>query len=142
MNRSEQHPDSVRLDQLRAGLLDDQPQQKAELEQHLQHCERCRHGYNWPADLRSVPGELDSRLDEFRRQALSAPPVRRIRPLIPLAAAAALALVAVALVNLQPGPQYDSPQIATSGQAVPDLYEELDFYLWLADHKGSADSST
>ena len=142
MNRSEQHPDSILLDQLRAGLLDDDPRQKAELEQHLQRCERCRHAYNWPGNLGSAMPELDSRLDDLRRRALTAQPARRLRALVPLAAAAALALVAVALVNLQPEPRNDGPQIANNSQAAPDLYEDLDFYLWLADHKGSGDSST
>ncbi len=142
MNRSEQHPDSTLLDQLRAGLLDDRPQQKAEIEQHLQHCEQCRRTYDFPAGLLATPPALDSRLDALRRQALAARPIRRLRPLVPLAAAAALALVAVALVNLQPGSQNDNPQIATSNQAVPDLYEDLDFYLWLADHRDARDSST
>ena len=142
MNRSEQHPDNVLLDQLRAGLLDGDPRQKSELEQHLQRCERCRHTYDWPASLRSAMPELDSRLDDLRRRALTAQPARRLRALVPLAAAAALALVAVALVNLQPEPQKNGPQMANNAQATPDLYEDLDFYLWLADHKGSGDSST
>ena len=61
MNRSEQHPDSILLDQLRAGLLDGDPRQKSELEQHLQHCERCRRAYDWPGNLGSAMPELDSR---------------------------------------------------------------------------------
>jgi hypothetical protein len=43
--------------------------------------------------------------------------------------------------QLQP-PESDKPQVAASKQSVPDLYEDLDFYLWLADHKGTGDSST
>lgn len=144
MNRSELHPDSTLLDQLRAGLLDDMPRQKAEIEQHLQQCRYCRRAYDWPASLRAASSGVDSRLDKLRHQALAPRPARRrSRPWLPLAAAAALAVVAVALVNLlQPESPNDSPRIATNSQTVPDLYEELDFYLWLADHKGSGDSST
>jgi ferric-dicitrate binding protein FerR (iron transport regulator) len=143
MNRSEQHPESALLDQLRAGLLDDKPEQRAELQKHLQYCEQCRHVYEWPTRLRQAIPAMDSRLDELRTRALTAPSVRRFRPLVPLAAAAALAVVAIALVNLQPDTPNDTPQVAASSPAtVPDLYEDLDFYLWLADHKASSDSST
>ena len=53
-----------------------------------------------------------------------------------------MALVTVALFSLLPGPGSDSPHVAASSQSVPDLYEDLDFYLWLADHKAPGDSST
>ncbi len=142
MNRSEQHPDSVALDRLRAGLLDDDPSQKNTIEQHLRQCERCRRAYEWPNGLRNVTTELDERLDQLRHQALGTPPAHRPRRWLPLAAAAALALMAVGLFELVQPPETDNPQVAASKQSVPDLYEDLDFYLWLADHKGTGDSST
>jgi len=142
MNRSERHPDSVLLDRLRAGLLDDAPEQKARLQQHLQQCPQCRHSYNRTANLLPATPGLNRRLDDLRHQALAVPPAGRHRWQLSLAAAAALALLAVTLVNLQPGEQNTNPQIATRSQATPDLYEDLDFYLWLANHKGTGNSST
>jgi hypothetical protein len=142
MNRSEQHPHSVLLDRLRAGLLDDDPLQKAALEQHLQQCVGCRRAYDWPAGLRIAATEVDRQLDHLRRQVLAAPPANRSRHWLPLAVAAAVALVTVALFQLLPAPDSGKPQVAASSQNVPDLYEDLDFYLWLADHKNTSDSST
>jgi len=139
MNSFEQHPDTELLDRLRAGLFDDEPQQRTRLEQHLQQCTDCRRAYDWPASLKSaVP---DAELDALRKQALAKPAHRGYR-LVALAAAAALAVAAVGLVSLLPSPQAPAPRVATSRQNVPDLYEDLDFYLWLADHKGSGDSAT
>lgn len=142
MNRSEQHPDSVVLDRLRAGLLDDDPQQKAALQQHLRQCAHCHRAYDWPASLRGVATELDARLDQLRHRALATTPADRSHRWLPLAVAATLALVAVGLFRLQPAPETSPPQVTASKQNVPDLYEDLDFYLWLADHKGTGDSST
>jgi ferric-dicitrate binding protein FerR (iron transport regulator) len=142
MNRTEQHPDSLQLDRLRAGLLDDEPREKTTLEQHLQHCERCRHAYDWPAGLRVTATAADQRLDRLRREVMATPSSRPPRRWAPLAAAAALALLAVSLYQLVPAPDSGAPQVAASSPAGPDLYEDLDFYLWLADHKSSGDSST
>jgi len=142
MNKSEQHPDSVVLDQLRAGLLDDASLQKKDIEQHLQHCDRCRRVYAWPDSLHAARPELDGRLDALRATATATRPIRRLRRFVPLAAAAALALLAVALINLQPAPKNAGPRVADRGQTEPDLYEDLDFYLWLAEHRRSGDSST
>jgi hypothetical protein len=141
MNRSEQHPDSILLDRLRAGLLDDDPLKKAAVDQHLQQCDGCRRAYDWPAGLRSAAADVDEQLNQLRRRALAAP-ANRSRRWLPVAAAAALALVAVALFHLLPTPDTGEPRVAASSQAVPDLYEDLDFYLWLADHKSTSDSST
>ncbi len=142
MNGSERHPDSLALDRLRAGLLDGEPVQKAALEQHLRQCGSCRRAYDWPARLRTAATAMDERLDRLRRQALATPPAHRSRHWLPLAAGAALAVATVGLFQLVSPPETDRPQVATSTQSVPDLYEDLDFYLWLADHKGTGDSST
>jgi ferric-dicitrate binding protein FerR (iron transport regulator) len=147
MNGFEQHPDTELLDRLRAGLFDDNPQQRTRLEQHLRECADCRRAYDWPGSLRST-ALPDAQLDALRKRALAVPAARRRYRLAPLAAVAALALAAVGLVSLLPSPQAPAPQLAVQEQAapVPDLYEDLDFYLWLADHKGnpqgSGDSST
>ena len=141
MNSFEQHPDSELLDRLRAGLVDDK-RQRAELETHLAGCESCRRRYEWPAQLTADTTAVDRQLDQLRQRALEAPATRRPHRLLPLAAAAAIALVAVALFNLLP--ETDSPpaQLAENGSDIPDVYEDLDFYLWLADHKATDDPST
>ena len=147
MNRHNLHPDTELLDQLRAGLLDDDPVEKAELEAHRADCKSCRQGYDWSGGLR--PGALavpdpSARLDQARRRALqSAGHGRRLRRLIPVAVAASVALVAVLLVKPALEPDAGNNQLARSENGeVPELYEELDFYLWLADHKGEKDSRT
>lgn len=143
MNSFEQHPDTELLDRLRAGLFDDQPQLRTRLEQHLQHCADCRRAYDWPAGLQGSGASPDAQLDALRKQALARPAHRGHR-LLPLAAAAVLGLAAVGLISYLPSPDAPpAPQIAVSEQnKVPELYEDLDFYLWLADHKGTDDSST
>jgi hypothetical protein len=144
MNSFEQHPDSELLDRLRAGLFDDQPQLRARLEQHLQQCPECRRAHNWPGNLLDSGTLPDAQLDTLRRQALAHPAAHWQHRLLPFAAAAALALAAVGLISYLPSPDSPpAPQVAVSEQGnVPELYEDLDFYLWLADHKGSDDSST
>jgi hypothetical protein len=146
MRGPDQHPDTELLDQLRAGLLDENPSQKAELEGHIQLCERCRQSYDWPGALRSDDTQIQpliGQLDEARRQALRASKKTTLRRFAPLAAAAAIALVAVLVVKPLQSPDTDETQLAgTTAGTIPDVYEDLDFYLWLADHKASADSST
>lgn len=141
MNRPDTHPASELLDKLRAGLLDDTPEKTA-IEAHLAHCSDCQRHYDLPSLMQTSNAGVDQKLDQMRRQALAAPRVSRTRRLAPLAAAAALALVAVALFNLIPIAENDPAQIAGNSSEVPALYEDLDFYLWLADHKDPGDSST
>lgn len=146
MNMHETHPDSEQLDSLRAGLLDDDPPLKASIEAHLDTCESCRKRYDWSGHLR--PGGLlidpaGEQLNLLRHQALKATPTRQ--RLLPFAVAAALALVTVVLVK--PSPQDSQPdtrlaQTSMDTEAIPVLYEDLDFYLWLTDRKENADSST
>ncbi len=144
MNRHDTHPDSEQLDSLRAGLLDNDPELKAGIETHLGSCTACRKHYDLAGHL--LPGELpvdtpSAQLDRIRQQALHARPSRH--RLLPFAVAAALALVAVLLVkpSLQDDPP-DTRMAQTAQETTPVLYEDLDFYLWLADHKGNSDSST
>ncbi len=141
MNGFEQHPHPEVLDRLRAGMFDDDPQQRLLLEQHLSHCPACREAFSWPDQLGTF-GEIDERqLDRLRHEALRAraPASRRW---LPAAAAAAVLLAVFALANLGHSPPPPAPRVAASDATVPDLYEDLDFYLWLADHKGKRDSST
>ncbi len=90
---------------------------------------------------------LDSRLDKARERALRVPARSSLaRFAAPLATAAAVALLAVILV--EPVQHQETPSesrlVNNAGTGdVPELYEELDFYLWLADHKANTgDSAT
>jgi ferric-dicitrate binding protein FerR (iron transport regulator) len=142
MNRDNRHPNDELLDRLRAGLLDDSPEQQHDLETHIAHCPRCRQRYDLPHALAAVAiREPALRLDAARRQALQAPRRSAMRRLAPLAAAAAAAVVAVLLV--QPLQQHEEPDTRVAQREtreIPELYEDLDFYLWLADHKQDKDS--
>ena len=146
MSRDNLHPQTELLDQLRAGLLDDAPARKAELEAHLQECPRCRRQYDWEATLQAgklaIPHPA-RRLEQARQQALRAASVRHLPRLVPFAVAAAVALIAVLLIKPALDPEPEQARLADSSAGeVPELYEELDFYLWLADHKGDKDSRT
>ena len=82
-------------------------------------------------------------LDQARHQALLARKKTALRRFAPLAAAAAIALVAVLVVKPLQSPDTGDTRLAgTTPDAVPEIYEDLDFYLWLTDHKASPDSST
>ena len=146
MNRANLHPDSELLDQLRAGLLDHDPGQKTELEAHLAHCQRCQQRYDWDGTLQvgALPvADVGERLDRARRQALQVTGPGLARRFVPFAVATAVALVAVLLVKPALEPDPDEARLAgTDTKQVPELYEELDFYLWLADHKEDKDSRT
>jgi predicted anti-sigma-YlaC factor YlaD len=146
MNRPDQHPDSDLLDQLRAGLLDHDASRKAEVEAHLSQCGNCRQRYDWPTALRvdeEQSRDLDGRLNLARRRALASTKKPALRRFAPLAAAAAIALIAVLAVRPLQSPDEQQTRVAgTTPAAVPEVYEDLDFYLWLADHKATPDSST
>ena len=141
---SQQHPDSELLDRLRAGLLDDQPGQKADLEQHLAKCDSCRaHTRIWqqldPDALGPQLGDnLADNLQAARKRALASATQRRQWNLAPYATAALLLLaVTVGLWTTQPGIDTTSQMTAQTTRSVPDIHEDLDFYLWLANQNGS-----
>ena len=146
MNRHSQHPDTELLDRLRAGLLDDYPVQKGEVEAHLQGCEQCRQRCDWETKLQAAAlqfPQLDERLQHARQRALHSPRRKALQRFVPLAAAAAVALVAVVVVNpLRQETPSETQVASTDKNEVPEVVEELDFYLWLADHKHIQDSST
>ena len=149
---NQQHPDSETLDRLRAGLLDDSPEEKAAVEAHLASCERCRsYSDTWQ---QLGPDALGPRMDELalgkalqnaRRQALTqgSGSHARHRRLLPYAAAASLVLaVTVGLWTIQPGIDTNE-KVVDSSQTVPDIYEDLDFYLWLANqHENETDNGS
>ncbi|MGD8312960.1 MAG: hypothetical protein PVJ66_10225 [Gammaproteobacteria bacterium] len=140
---NQHHPDPELLDRLRAGLLDELPEQKARIEAHLAGCGACRSRLDtWrqlgPGALgpQLEPTALRSDLQLARHRALEAAGSGSGWSLVPYATAALLLIaVSVGLWSLQPD-QTTPPQLAAQhGQEVPELYEDLDFYLWLADQE-------
>lgn len=143
---NQQHPDLEQLDRLRAGLLDQLPQEKARLEAHLTDCGACRAQYSSWAQL--APGALGPRLEPAalgqdlraaRARALTRGRSLPQRHAFAPYATAALLLLAVT-VGIWTGHNWlqPEPQLGTQASAeVPDLYEDLDFYLWLADQNES-----
>ncbi len=149
MNSNIKHPDIDLVDKLRAGLLDDQPGLADTLRRHLMDCATCRRLGDWTWITRLLDAAhppLDARLAGIRREALSKGGTRRPHRVTagPLAVAASLAAVFVLAVVLMP-PHARTPGGSQARQAVaepPDLYENIDFYLWLADHHDNAGESS
>lgn len=139
----QQHPDTDTLDRYRAGLLDDSPREKASLEQHLATCDSCRTSIDaWrqldPGALGPdmAPERLAGDLRRAREHALSAPRRRHLPKLVPYATAAALLVaVTVGVWTRQPGIDTTTSVTAELAQPVPDIYEDIDFYLWLASQE-------
>jgi predicted anti-sigma-YlaC factor YlaD len=139
------HPDPEQLDRLRAGLLDEHPDEKAALKQHLDACSTCRaQNAGWAhlgtaqLDAHLPTDALRRDLQQARRVALAGRRHSRARSFAPYATAAALLVaVTIGLWTMQPGDQSRPLQTAQSIEAIPDTYEDLDFYLWLANQKDS-----
>jgi hypothetical protein len=141
------HPDTELLDRLRAGLLDDNVDARRRLERHLDACPRCRdrlHAWEHlgPGTLGAWPvadSRLSSGLSQARRHAMTAGRRRRIHR-YPLLATAAMLLIAlsVGLWGLR-HESMDTPRMtARTTEGIPDLYEDLDFYLWMANQGDDA----
>jgi anti-sigma factor RsiW len=134
------HPDLEQLDMLRAGLLDDAPDEKTIIERHLAECAACRaQSGQWQrlaAIMENLPQEetLRDDLQRARQTALAAKPaLPRWSSAIPYAAAAMLLLAVSTGILTLPTGQVTSPAITTqTAQSIPDTYEDLDFYLWLS----------
>jgi anti-sigma factor RsiW len=137
---SQPHPDLELLDLLRAGLLDDTPDEKAALESHLAGCPACRAQAGYWRNLVSLMesprqhAALQEQLSRARQAALAARPGALNRSLVPYAVAAALlAAVTLGILGLPTG-EVPAPSATTqTAQVIPDTYEDLDFYLWLAN---------
>jgi anti-sigma factor RsiW len=135
------HPDTEFLDRLRAGLLDESSAERDALEKHLAGCAQCRASLDSWRQLGpdALGTELDSRvvgagLRQARRHALAAGERRHAGAYSALAAAAMLLLAITAgLWTWQPGLDGALQMTAHNGDAVPDLYEDLDFYLWMTN---------
>lgn len=155
-----QHPDSDELDQLRAGLLNDEPARRQALLDHLSGCGNCRDSHG-VADR--VCASLDEQLESpavagalraRRRSALAGQGTAipgRVPRLALIGATLSLLLGIGIFFALEgdaptyrdaqwgpadhaPDPAAASPQLA-SQEAIPDVYSDLDFYLWLAHER-------
>lgn len=152
------HPDTEQLDRLRCGLLDDEPQLKILLDEHIAACPDCMARFSGWNQLHQMAGktgvtdqQLKRKLGSARQTALAASPSTRPHRLIPLAAAAALlTALSAGLLTLQYNDsgfiqENDDTLAVQTGNDIPDVYEDLDFYLWLATQKengGATDGNT
>ncbi|MEE8429168.1 MAG: hypothetical protein V3S33_06670 [Gammaproteobacteria bacterium] len=148
MANTSQHPTPEQLDRLRAGLLDEEMDTATILEAHIPNCPECQdylRGWTRMQELaQSSEGNqalLASRLREAREAALStAAPAKKPLPHPALAIAASLMLVA-GLLLWSPWSALDiAPNQMAQHQEEqgPGLYEDLDFYIWLAGHQDSS----
>ena len=136
------HPAPEQLDRLRAGLLDDEPDTRAALEAHIENCQRCQSsmqgwGQLGPNALGPAldTARVDAGLRQARQAALASTSRRRPMRYATLATAALLlVIVSAGLLTLNTGLQ--QPQLPAQAAAeVPEIYEDIDFYLWLADQQ-------
>jgi anti-sigma factor RsiW len=136
----DRHPDREQLDRLRAGLLDDEPDTRAALEAHIEGCPDCQASLQgWqqlgPDALGPAidTARVEAGLRQARQIALAGTGHRRPMRYATLATAALLlVIVSAGLLTLNTGQQQNTLQ-ATAG--VPEIYEDIDFYLWLADQQ-------
>ena len=144
------HPDTETLDRLRAGLLAETSAEREALEKHLAGCPQCRARLDsWrQLGLEALGSQLDTRavtdgLRQARRHAMSTGERRHAGAYSALAAAAMLLLAITAgLWTWQPGLDGMPQMTAHSGDMVPDLYEDLDFYLWMANQHENESEET
>lgn len=137
------HPGSLLLDQLRAGLLDHQPDTKTRLLEHLRGCPYCRQQAvamdGLVASQRLGPDpRLAHQLRARRMAALTGatprqPTPRRLAPAFALAVVVAVSVGVGGFLELKPA-QAPQPLAQTGSDNVPDLYADIDFYLWLSNH--------
>jgi len=138
MSEFRDHPSQETLDLWRAGLLDGHAE--GELARHIDACARCRdHAAMWSAAAPErelhpgVAGQLRARrravLEGRGRRAGSGAPSRL---LVGVAAALTLALGIGAFIEMQ-GPS--QPNGGIEANTGPNLYAELDFYIWLENQQ-------
>ncbi|MDE2088893.1 MAG: hypothetical protein KGJ12_02615 [Gammaproteobacteria bacterium] len=146
------HPNDVQLDKLRAGLLDDEPSTLADVRAHVEHCAQCRARLDKWSRLTAVL-ELD-RANEAalatgsRNSVPSAQGTQRATgghgvPKLAMALAAALVLTLGLRFMLDRHTiGYDQSQVvANDATKAPDLYSNIDFYLWMAQHNKTTGGS-
>ena len=141
------HPTKQLLDRLRAELLGSDSRVTEELKQHVRSCHQCQNSLDGWSRLRDVlkPSENEqtqvaSRLRTARNTALGFTEAKRSFSIQPLFAMAASVILVVSLAVLQPWVTLDTaPDQIAQGQSdkTPEIYEDPDFYLWLAGHEES-----
>lgn len=153
MSKSIQHPTTESLDRLRAGLLDESPVVKQEIEHHLANCATCRRQAGRWDDLVHVldgtannEAALAAELHARRRAALAGAATTPRQPwALPwpaLATAAAVTLVLGLGIFLRlPSEITAPPTITQQAQIEPkaDMFADIDFYVWLAEQEQAAD---
>ena len=145
------HPQAADLDRLRAGLYDRDNATRDALLQHLQACDTCRariadwDGLRNAADTARDP-RLSRELRTRRQAALAGQASGRATPeqhWPRYAVAATLAITIGIGVFFRfeaplPGAQ---PELSVAqSDKVPDVYTDIDFYLWLAKQPAHNDS--
>ncbi len=143
------HPDDRQLNLLRAGLLDDIAQDKASLLLHLEECLDCRNrAARWNAIARTKSGAYDRlsrELRERRRLAIQGQQSARGRRQATMrlafaGIAATLVLALGTVIGLQVWRPPAPVQNVAQADNVPDLYSDIDFYLWVS-HEGAQNVS-
>lgn len=142
------HPDPIEIDRLRAGLLDDDPPARAAIIAHLEGCAACRRREALWSHLlqaldaasadRGAAAALASRRQRLLREATG----RRtlvVRPWLAIAAAIAAMVIGVGAALVIDARSPDTTQTAQA--PAPDLYADLDFYLWLMHQHAHAPAS-
>ena len=150
--RHSDHPEVAQLDRLRAGLLDNNPVAQSQLLKHVRDCVHCRHAMA-AMDTVATSGPPDARLAQqlrVRRQAAlagkaatshTATPMRYfLAPGLALATILAVVLSAGVFFGLESGPTSTPQELAQAPGDVPDVYADIDFYLWLSNHPTLEDS--
>lgn len=140
MSNDIMHPDIELFDKLRAGLLDDEPATVDRLRRHLAECTQCRArgDWSWVTDRMAAAHTVsDTDLAGMRARAIAEGSTRHHHRVTagPLAVAASLAAVFALTVLVVPEGSRtpDKPHRVEALAETPDLYENIDFYLWLAD---------
>jgi len=147
--QSQQHPEPDQLDRLRAGLLDDQPEIKATVEAHIAACVSCQQRSDWRLLQPGAAGHdldaaaLQQSLQNARRQALQAGSRECHRHGFSPYATAALLLITVSIGiwMLQTDHGGQQQMVSQDSRMIPDIYEDLDFYLWLANQKDNGNGN-
>lgn len=131
------HPSDAEIDGLRAGLYDDRVAEREALHAHIAACGRCGARAGLWAQTKDAlgiePPYVHAQLRTRRAAALAgtgAAVPRAARWGLPLALAAGVAAVALALGVALHTPD-NSRDVQLAETEVPDLYTDIDFYLWL-----------
>lgn len=143
---TEAHPADDELDRLRAGLIEGSSREHERLRAHLEGCARCQARERvWIRARESLealarePG-LAARLRARRERALRGESAARRgrRAAVAVFATVVVAAVAVGLGTwTYLGHEAPDAQLASGRDNVPDLYADIDFYLWLLEREAA-----